>query len=86
VIEVRLFGVCAQYTVNIILHSLRCQCYDVIMTYRRRVCVCIQGWIQERGRGARLPIFGKVNFIFYIVYMSEKIFLKLNLDFIVAEI
>jgi len=33
------------------------------------------------------PIFGKVSFIFYIVYtMSGKIFLKLNLDFIVAEI
>jgi len=32
------------------------------------------------------PIFVKVNFIFYIVYNVLKIFLKLNLDFIVAEI
>jgi len=37
--------------------------------------------------GSGPPIFGKVNFIFFTLYtMSEKIFLKLNLDFIVAEI
>jgi len=31
------------------------------------------------------PIFGKVNLIFFTLYtMSEKKFLKLNLDFIVA--
>jgi len=46
-----------------------------------------QGRIQG-GRGARAPpIFGKVNFIFFTLYtVSEKIFLKLNFDFIVAEI
>jgi len=37
--------------------------------------------------GADPPIFGKVNFIFFKLYtLSEKIFLKLNFDFIVAKI
>jgi len=41
----------------------------------------------SRGWPGPPPIFGKVNFIFFTLYtMSEKIFLKLNLDFIVAEI
>jgi len=41
--------------------------------------------MQGRIRGAGPPIFGKVNFIFYIVY-NVKVCLKLNLDFIVAKI
>jgi len=44
-----------------------------------------QGRIQGGG-GPGPPIFGKVNFIFYIVYNVWKIFLKLNFDIIVAEI
>jgi len=42
-----------------------------------------QGRIQG---GGPPPIFGKVSFIFYIVYNVWKIFLKLNLDLIVPEI
>jgi len=49
-----------------------------------RGCGCLQG--ESRGAGARPLIFGKVNFIFTLYAMSEKIFLKLNFDFIVAEI
>jgi len=55
------------------------------MVFKVQYCpVSYQGRIQ--GGFAPPPIFGKVNFIFYIVYNVWKIFLKLNLDFIVAEI
>jgi len=54
------------------------QCADQFLEHN---CWFIQGRIQ----GAA-PIFGKVYFIFYIVYNVWKMFLKLNFDFIVAEI
>jgi len=38
------------------------------------------------GPGGPPPIFGKLSFIFTLYTMFGKIFLKLNLDFIVAEI
>jgi len=38
-------------------------------------------------RGARAPLFLAKSILFFTLYaMSEKIFLKLNFDFIVAEI
>jgi len=42
---------------------------------------------REQGRIQGPPIFGKVNFIFlHCIQCLKKIFLKLNSDFIVAEI
>jgi len=49
-----------------------------------RVFIVLQG-ADPRGAGVRPPIFGKVDF-FTLYTMSEKIFLKLNFDFIVARI
>jgi len=45
-----------------------------------------QGWIQGGGAGGPAPLFWQ-SILFSTLYtMSQKIFLKLNLDFIVAEI
>jgi len=52
-----------------------------------RAYTCNSGGSTGGGRGPGLPIFGKVNFSYIVgLYNVWKIFLKSNLDFIVAEI
>jgi len=63
-----------------------CICHTVSCVFLlQRVTSCF--FLSGANPGGPAPLFfGKVNFIFYIVYNVCKIFLKLNFDFIVAEI
>jgi len=55
-----------------------------MVSHPKLFIVLLEMEIQGRIQGA--PIFGKANFILTLYTISEKIFLKLNFDFIVAEI
>jgi len=62
---------------------------ELILTDDDWVVYWINGYASHQGRiqGGRPPYFWQCQFYFFTLYtMSEKMFLNLNLDFIVAEI